>query len=173
MRLLSKSIESHRYDKSWDQVTIPLRYLSNVLSHTTATWALRVSAKHYCFVTQWLFNRRLYDKTFSRKILDLLNKSSREIEYLVVGVLVYELRRVARRDYLMFGRNPYVWSLPGYGQSIHQITMLLMLVKFQLGKSAGIFLLLVLIKSPFWHTNSSPKHEVIYECDCPISAPGQ
>ena len=52
------------------------------------------------------FNNNLYNRTFNDILLDLLKKKNRETTSFFVGVLLVELRWVARRDFLMFDRSP-------------------------------------------------------------------
>lgn len=59
------------------------------------------------FALRQLLNNNFYSTTFSCDSLDILKEKNCDIKYFLVSALVVKLQRVAKRDFLIFGRELY------------------------------------------------------------------
>ena len=87
----------------------PLKTSPLYVSHRLATWVQNVLAEHQkmFFSQRNLFlNDNHYNKISSYRFSDQLEKKNCATNHFIVNRLIVEFRRFARRDFLMFGRNP-------------------------------------------------------------------
>ena len=79
------------------------------VSHRLATWVQKClgrTSKNVLFAAQYFLNDNDYNKIFSYEIVDQLEKKNCATKYFIVNRLIVEFWWFARRDFLIFGRNP-------------------------------------------------------------------